>query len=69
MPNPNPNQSGLKSQHPQAPDVSEPTATIGVRLELSTIAWLNTMPEGRSLHVRQALRLYQKTFKNPTENP
>lgn len=69
MPNPNPNQKGLKSQQKQAPDTTEPTAPITANVEISTIAWLNSLPGGRSYHIRQALRLYQKNLENISDNP
>jgi hypothetical protein len=42
-----------------APDNPGATVTITVRVRVEDVEWLNSLPEGRSYHVRQAVRLYR----------
>lgn len=51
-----------------APDRPGETAAATVRLRKQDVEWLNTLPEGRSYHARQAIKLYRQTFEQSSDS-
>ncbi|MDF5713342.1 MAG: hypothetical protein PUP93_05505 [Rhizonema sp. NSF051] len=51
-----------------APDNPGETATVTNRITIEQKEWLDAQPEGRSYHVRQALRMYINSISIPDIN-
>lgn len=46
-----------------APDSPGETKATTIRIGLADLEWLNSQPEGKSFHVRQALKLYREQLE------
>lgn len=56
-----PNTSGLRPF--TAPDTSGGTVPLAAKISSDDRDWLDSLPEGRSYHVRQAIKLYRESRK------